>query len=163
MIHGKVAAALKWITKNQSKVLSVDESVVEKLKLKHPDASEPLLETLITGVAPSVEAVIFEHITGDTIQKAAKMMKGAAGPSGIDSDLWKRILCSKSYGKIATNACDSIARMSRRLCTGYVDPDSISSLVACRLIPLDKNPAVYVPSALASVYGASWAKPLLTF
>ena len=70
------------------------------------------------------------------------MMKGAAGPSGIDSDLWKRILCSKSYGKIATNACDSIARMCRRLCTEYVDPDSISSLVACRLIPLDKNPGL---------------------
>ena len=142
MIHGKVAAALKWITQNQSSVLPINESTVEKLKSKHPDAHQPVIETLITGTPPSVEPVIFEHITGDSIQRAAKLMKGAAGPSGTDSDLWKRILCSKAYGKLSDNVCDSIARMCRRLCTEYVDPISITSLVACRLIPLDKNPGV---------------------
>ena len=30
---------------------------------------------------------------------AAKKNKGATGPSGMDSDCWKRILCSKSFAR----------------------------------------------------------------
>ena len=32
--------------------------------------------------------------------------------------------------------------MARRLCTSSVRPESVSALVACRLIPLNKNPGV---------------------
>ena len=32
--------------------------------------------------------------------------------------------------------------MARRLCTDYVDPELIQPLIACRLIPLSKNPGV---------------------
>ena len=142
MIHGKVSAALKWITEQRSSVLPIDDFILKQLKEKHPEAHQPIPETLIAGIPPVVEPVIFEHITGDTIERAAKMLKGAAGPSNIDSDLWKRILCSKVYGKFSGNACESIARMCRRLCTEYVDPESITALVAGRLIPLDKNPGV---------------------
>ena len=33
--------------------------------------------------------------------------------------------------------------VARRICTEYVDPESLSSLTACRLIALDKNPGVH--------------------
>ena len=38
--------------------------------------------------------------------------------------------------------CASIAKMTKRLCSEYVDPQGISSLLACRLIALDKSPGV---------------------
>ena len=38
--------------------------------------------------------------------------------------------------------CTSIAAMARRLCTEHVDPQVIQPLIACRLIPLSKNPGV---------------------
>ena len=89
-----------------------------------------------------MEPVIFENIDASTIERAAKLTKGSAGPSGLDSDTWRRILCSKSFNKCSGDACDAIARMCRRLCTEYVDPSTINALMACRLIPLDKNPGV---------------------
>jgi len=32
--------------------------------------------------------------------------------------------------------------MAKRLCTSFVDPKSVSSFLACRLIALDKHPGV---------------------
>ena len=39
-------------------------------------------------------------------------------------------------------SCHSLASVARRICTSYVDPKSISPLLACRLIALDKKPGV---------------------
>ena len=89
-----------------------------------------------------VEPVIFENIDGTLIQACAKRTAGAAGPSGLDSDGWKRILCSKQFGKKTEELCDAIALMARRLSTGYVDPSTMKSYTACRLVPLDKKPGV---------------------
>ena len=69
-------------------------------------------------------------------------MSGGAGPSGIDTDTWKRILCSKSGGKASEILCDSIANIVRRFATEHVDPNCIDALVNCRLLPLDKNPGI---------------------
>ena len=38
--------------------------------------------------------------------------------------------------------CSALAAVGRRLCSSLVNPESISALVACRLIPLDKCPGV---------------------
>ena len=67
-------------------------------------------------------------------------MDGAAGPSGLDVSKWKKI-CS-SFSKESDNVCESIALVARKLCSGYVDPEGISALVASRLIALDKDPGV---------------------
>ena len=142
MLQGKVSAALRWITSNNSKPLEVTPNVIATLNSKHPDAAEPIIENLITGEIPRVESVIFENIDADIVFKSAKITKGSAGPSGLDSDIWRRILCSKSFGKVSEDACESVARMCRRLCTEYVDPMSIEALLNCRLIPLDKNPGI---------------------
>ena len=65
---------------------------------------------------------------------------GSAGPSGIDAHGWKR-LCTPFKGG-SSELCHSLALVARRICTAYVDPKSISPLLACRLIALDKNPGV---------------------
>ena len=86
--------------------------------------------------------MLFENIDADIIFNLAKLTKGSSGPSGLDSDIWRRILCSKSFGQVSSDACDSIARACIRLCTAHVSPLPIAPLLNCRLIPLDKNPGV---------------------
>ena len=65
---------------------------------------------------------------------------GAAGPSGVDAYEWRR-LCS-SFKGASVDLCNALAGMAKRLCTSTVDPDGVSAYVACRLIPLNKNPGV---------------------
>ena len=43
---------------------------------------------------------------------------------------------------VSDELCDAIAKLARRLCSSYVDPQGISSLTACRLVALDKRPGV---------------------
>ena len=70
-------------------------------------------------------------------------MKGTSGPSKFDANDWTRILATKIYASEGHDLSDAIARMARLLCTEDVnDPDSISAAMACRLIPLDKNPGL---------------------
>ena len=69
--------------------------------------------------------------------------KGASGPSNFDSESWRHILNSKNYGCEGTDRCKAIAKLTRQLCTDQLtDPESISSLMACSLIPLDKDPGL---------------------
>ena len=83
------------------------------------------------------EPVIFDAITAETIAKAAAKVKGAHGPSGGDAENWKRQLCS--FGPASVSLCDSIAAVTRRLCTTFLDPTITSALLASRLLPLKKK------------------------
>ena len=65
---------------------------------------------------------------------------GSSGPSCLDAHAWRR-LCT-SFKGASIDLCNSLACVARRLCTSYVDPKSVSSFLACRLIALDKCPGV---------------------
>ena len=143
MLHGKVAAALKWLGSNRSQPLDTTPEVLKILKDKHPNAVPPCHSHLITDIPlPKVQSVIFENIDADAIHRAAVTTKGSAGPSGVDSDTWRRFLCSKSFNRATDETCEAVAGMCRRLCTEFVDPTSLQPLLSCRLISLDKNPGV---------------------
>ena len=60
----------------------------------------------------------------------------------MDSDGWQRILCSESFTSASVDLCEAIARLAKKLSTKLVDPEPLSSYIACRLIPLDKNPGI---------------------
>ena len=47
-----------------------------------------------------------------------------------------------SFQVVSDDLCDALATVSRRLCTEFVDPASLTSFVSCHLIALDKNPGV---------------------
>ena len=81
-----------------------------------------------------------EDITANLIRAVALQMEGAAGPSGIDARVWKR-MCT-SFKSASVNLCNSLALVAKRLCSEYVDPQGIAALLACRLIALDKRPGV---------------------
>ena len=145
---GKVKPALRLLSENNSSgVLPLSTKVNEKtvldaLKEKHP-SSKPAYEKALMGEvepSPCFHPVAFSQITGDAIKRAALRTEGAAGPSGIDALAWRR-LCT-SFGGASSDLCSSIAISARTLCTEFIDTEHLNAYLACRLVPLDKNPGV---------------------
>ena len=155
MLEGKVKSALRYVTDNvKGGVLSLDntvtvkgdngqqepKSVLDILHSKHPEGRSPTEGSLLAGPVEHVDPIIFEALDGKLIRDAALRTTGAAGPSGVDADGWRRI-CVSFHGA-SNDLCEALASLARRLCTNYVDPTGIEALVTCRLIPLDKCPGV---------------------
>eukprot|EP00794_Sanderia_malayensis_P011719 gene11719-12940_t len=78
---GELYILLKEIRKIQSKFMSLKRRKTEK------DTSR-------------IFANFFEPIDEQLILKAALKTEGSAGPSGMDADLYRRILCSKNFNKL---------------------------------------------------------------
>ena len=74
------------------------------------------------------------------IKSTVQHCKGSAGPSGVDARAWRR-MCS-SFKETSTSLCDAIAGVAKRICTQPVSSSGLSALLACRLVPLNKNPGV---------------------
>ncbi len=151
MLLGNVRGALRVLSSSKSGGVLPLSSVVDSngttvkdvLREKHPPAAEVSLDALVDEdyvSSATFHPVLFEKITASVIRNAALRTEGSAGPSGIDASGWRR-LCTSFHGA-SNSLCNSLASMTRRLCTDYVDPSSLSAFVACRLIPLDKRPGV---------------------
>ena len=143
-----VKAAIRLVTDQDSgQSLPLDSiqpdgrSVKEHLLDKHP-VGVPASASAISDTPPATKPhpIIFDRIDGPLIRSLAQKMEGSSGPSGLDSTAWKR-LCS-SFKSASVDLCNSIASLTRRLCSSYVDPQGISALTACRLVALDKCPGV---------------------
>ena len=154
MFQGKTNAAMQLLSQRcKGGVLHVNDpidhndldsqSVLDILKSKHPSAQPATPEAVLlnSSETPSqLHPVVFDQIEAKSIRSAALRTKGAAGPSGIDAHCWRR-LCT-SFKSASNDLCHSLALLARRLCTSHVDPRGLSSLLACRLIALDKCPGV---------------------
>ena len=110
MLQGKVSAALRWITESKGTLLKATPKVINILKSKHPDAAPIDQDGILQGPVYQVDNVLFEHLDASSIYSAAKNTNGAAGPSGMDSDSWQRILCSKSFKSGGTELCEAVAQ-----------------------------------------------------
>ena len=87
-----------------------------------------------------VSTAIFDYIILDLIEETAIRTIEASGPSLFDSDDCRRILPSKTYGKEGNDLCKLLAPLAKQLCTEKVQhPESLESLLAARMLPLDKN------------------------
>ncbi|CAB3982847.1 Hypothetical predicted protein [Paramuricea clavata] len=86
------------------------------------------------------DPILYNRITSDTIRDAANKIQGSAGLSSIDAHLWHRFCLS--YKMASSDLCNALAGVARRLCTKSVHPEGLSAFVACRLIPLDKDPGI---------------------
>ena len=148
MLEGKTHAALRFLSENPcSGILNIDDhvdgqTVLDALRSKHPPAGEVDPEALITSnfEPPETHPVLFESLTAQAVRNAALRTKGSAGPSGIDAAGWKR-MCT-SFHKHSSDLCASIAAVGRRISTEFVDPEPLQAFLACRLVPLSKNPGV---------------------
>ena len=81
----------------------------------------------------------FEEIDDEAIQMAAKFSSGSGGPKKVNADIWKHILCSKSYGTLSKDLADRIAVTTRKICIEDIPSEHTGLLFACRLIPLIKD------------------------
>ena len=145
ILAGNVKAALRELDENSSKgVLNLTNSTLEELLEKHPKGAEPDESVLLTGEMPLFDPVIFESINESKIAASAIKTKGAAGPSGMNADGWRRILISRSFGRTGTELRKSIAEMTKILCMTKLNNEdqSLEAYTSCRLIPLDKDPGV---------------------
>ena len=144
MLMGNVKQAVRLLEKDASNgVLPLNEQTLNELRSKHPEGQPMHDEMVLEGPMNKVNSVIFDEITSDTIKKAAVKTKGSAGPSLYDADDWRTILGSNTYGAEAEDLRKSLAHMAKDLCINEVDdPESLEALLACRLIPLDKNPGL---------------------
>ena len=149
MSQGNVHSALNFLSHNSLEgVLNLDDtvpnsnstSVRDILRSKHPTGCPADPETLLPSNTEPVNPIIYDNLDADRILQAALHTKGAAGLSGLDAFVWRR-LCS-SFKSASNDLCQAIAATAKRICTSDLHPDDISAFVACRLIPLDKCPGV---------------------
>ena len=75
----------------------------------------------------------------------AAKTKGSSGPSQLDSNMWNRLLLSKSFGDRSVDLSKAIAKMATIMCTERCDKENgrdMEAFLSCTLVPLDKNPGV---------------------
>ena len=88
------------------------------------------------GPVEDVPDSVHQEINAELMREAALRTKGSGGSSRVDANGFKRILACKPFKSSSINLCESIAALTRRLCTEFVDPLTIEPIVASRLIPL---------------------------
>ena len=101
--------------------------IIAELERKHPK-QEPVDE--ISVIFPEqnilVQPVIFERIDAETIIRSAQNIHGSGGPSRIDADTWKNIICSQAHGLECMQLAEEIVILTKRLCAEAI-------LMSCRL------------------------------
>lgn len=73
------------------------------------------------------------------VKTATKELQGSGGPSKIDADFFKHIICTKFYKSHTENLCQAIADLTKLLATEETDPHFLRHFVSGRLIPLRKG------------------------
>jgi len=142
MSKGNVNGAIKLLSNNmQDGILPLNEDTLRLLREKHPTEKTPSDDILLTDSPVQIHSVRFDEINGDLIRQSAIKTNGGAGPSGLDGDGWRRILVSNNFETESSDLCNALAMVTKNLCSD-VQHNSIESLMACRLIPLSKNPGL---------------------
>ena len=84
------------LTENMSNLtLPLTDKTFKMLKQKHPEANEPPQEILLQGSTRPVHPIVYEDMDEFLILKTAM----GSGPSDLDTDGWRKILTSRSFGQ----------------------------------------------------------------
>ena len=153
VLEGQINAALRFVSESSNGgVLPLTDDVMAQLKEKHPNPQPTKLGSLLFGpIDDEVPETLYSEINGEMVRQAAMRTKGAGGPSGIDANGFRRIMASKSFKQSSSRLCETIATMTKILCTQYIDPSTIEPLIASRLIPLDKGEGAVRPIGVGEV------------
>ena len=143
MSEGNITAALKLLDSSSSSgLLPLTKEVMDELKEKHPQPEAARLDALLKGPIQDVPECLFDSIDEHAILKSAKETKGSGGPSAVDAEQFRRIVCSKNFLKQGKVFREELADLAKNLATKLYEPLLLEAYVACRLIPLDKDPGI---------------------
>ena len=100
MMFAKIGPAAKYVNNddNIKGVHPLTNEIKEILQSKHPAGQEADPNVMYECTVDPPQPVIYEAFTADQVQRIAKNMNGSGGPTLLDSDTWKDILCSKVFG-----------------------------------------------------------------
>ena len=149
MLQGRVQKALKYINdeeKLSSGVHNLTQAVIDELKKKHPEASPEHPEVMLEVKSELPDQVIYESIDADLIQKVAKDLDGAGGPTKISAHIFKHMICSRFHSTESDKLAQTVADLTKKLCTEQTPSSYLKEFLAGRLIPLDKEPGSIVPA-----------------
>ncbi|CAB4008017.1 Hypothetical predicted protein [Paramuricea clavata] len=142
IMMGNVNAALRLLSEESDGcVLPLSEEVLRNLQEKHPAPADIQPSSLLHGPIIDLRNISIA-VDEQTILTAAKTLKGAAGPSGLDANQYIRMLCSKQFHREGKCLREQIALFAVKIATESLDPFCLEAYVANRLIPLDKSPGI---------------------
>ena len=99
MMEGKIHSALRFLSEeSQGGIHQLSEKILNDLRQQHPVPTEIQWNSLLFGPICDLRDIRFD-IDEQKIAEAAQLSKGAAGPSSLDANQVKRILCSKQFNK----------------------------------------------------------------
>ena len=143
LLQGKVKNALKLLEEDPSYgCLPFTETIEKELKQLHPTMAAPDRTALLFGPKETIPEVAYKSITEDVVTKTAGRLNGSAGLSGLDAEVFKRMLCLQHYAQDGKMLREEISLMCFRLCTMHHCPGLLAPLTSCRFLALDKNPGV---------------------
>ena len=117
------------------------QTVRQILIKKHPRGQVPPQDALLpTGKAERAHPIVSESLDANCIRQAALKVEGSAGPSGLDADAWRRLCVS--FKSASDDLCHALAAFAKRLCVEEIRESHLTAYIACRLVPLAKNPGV---------------------
>ena len=116
VLQGKLSAAMKLLD-NESlfSLLDLSPDVLRGLHDKHPEAADIAEESLLHGPVDYIPPNVYDLIDEEMIYNSASKTKGSAWPSGMDSELYRRILCSKNFKTEGKILREEIAVFTRKL------------------------------------------------
>ena len=117
----------------------ITTDIITKLKEKHPQAAKLKQSAIIDKPETKTKKVIFENITQDEIASNTKNASGSEEPTQIGMGTWREMIFSKSHGIHSQTLAEEIVTLARRLATDTIPHDHISTLLACRLVLLNKK------------------------
>ena len=143
MRKGNINSAIKLLANNmQNGILPLNDKTLHRIKQKHPHGKDAHPDILLPDIPEEIHPIKFHQINVESVKKAIFKIKGAAGSSSLDADGWKWILTSNQFGNSSNDLCKTFAEVIKKPCTTEDLSSSLEALLACRLIPLDKNPGL---------------------
>ena len=88
-----------------------------ELEEKHPKAEPVSSDCLLSGPLIDVLEYVFDEIDKQLIMRTVLQSKGAAGPSGLNGELLRRMLCSKNFSAAGKSLREEIASPALNLLT----------------------------------------------
>ena len=124
VLQGKLTAAMKLLDNESSEAADIVE------------------ESLLHGPIDYTQSNVYDLIDKESIYNSASKTKGSVGPSEMDAELYKRILCSKNFKTEGKILREELAVSTRNLLRESYHPSFLEAFTSGRLIPLDKNPGI---------------------